>query len=324
MPDEALPMEDIGHGALQRMRRWQYANVLPERIASVKTLSQGLVRFSESEPAMDLTFEKGARLSLRNAMGDAEARLDYPANGKIATSVFRADQIRFRNPKALAYVNFEDTGTITLWATNGAAPPQMVTLAIMSVAYYIPMHIGEKPVSFTQVGNSYSGGGCLVSSHTGNLSYAVDLQITSPFNGDEVIASANGNVSNGASGVTCNRIDTVGCAAYSASCASSWGNWVIISHADGKYTLYAHMENTNYKITRSGPISRGCWMGDEGNTGNTSGSKNGCGDHLHFQWMNSNTTSAASVFGGFQDAPALGSGSCVSQNPVTGIMSCVL
>jgi hypothetical protein len=320
MPDDTLPLEDVGHGVMQHMQRWQYADGRAREALGLEQ-ARSLLQFSLADGRVDMSFRSGTHVSLRNAFGDPEAVFEVERDGRRSAQSFRADQVRFRSRDALAYVNYDKTGEMTLWATNGVAPPQLVTHALAAVSYYIPMH-GLEAMSFTQLGSSYPGGGCRVSSHTGLLSYAVDMQISS--GGDEVIASAAGTVASFASGVTCNRIDTDGCSAYSPMCSSQWGNWVIVSHADGRYTLYAHMEKTNYNVTHTGPISRGCWIGDEGNTGNTSGSKNGCGDHLHFQWMNVNSTSGQSISGSFQDASALGSGSCATQSPVTGAMSCVL
>lgn len=323
MEDGSLPTRIAEDGTPVAGRRLQFASLNSGEYTDTLSVAQGSVRFSNQLAALDITLDNGSIIALDETIGQKSATLKTSSG----LTTFRADQVRFRSTKGITFVNF-DGDNMSLMATNGSATIAPAAAAT-TVTYYIPMHVAEKPVSITQVGTGF-GGGCRVSSHTGKLQYGIDFQITSPYNGDEIIAAANGTVSGGVPGVTCNAIDTgadgTACSIYRSpcSCNGGWGNYIIISHSDGRYTMYGHLENRNYKPTRCGPVSRGCWIANEGGTGNSSGGKNGCGDHLHFQWQDANTTSANSLSGSFADAPAIGTGSCTSQNPVTGIMSCSL
>ncbi|MBN1585032.1 M23 family metallopeptidase [Candidatus Uhrbacteria bacterium] len=239
-------------------------------------------------------------------------------------SHFRADQIRHMSRNGVGFVNF-DSDKMRLFVSNGITTPVEVS-SRSAVSYKMPMHAYED-TSITQVGAAY-GGGCQVSSHSlgGSMQYAVDFQVyRSGY--DEIVASASGTISSGSSSVSCNAIDTVGCSIYAnpCSCNGGWGNYVMIYHSDGRYTFYAHLENTNYRVTGCNPVAQGCWLADEGATGNSSGSKNGCGDHLHFQWQNSGVRGAASVSGSFSDLPVgLGAGSCGYHDTSSTVSSCSL
>ena len=55
----------------------------------------------------------------------------------------------------------------------------------------------------------------------------------------------------------------------------SWGNYVVISHADGTNTLYAHQQE--YSVRAGEHVKQGQLIGYVGSTGNSTGS------HLHFE-----------------------------------------
>lgn len=324
--DPSLPHRELsaGHeGIYDIAHRWQYVAVsTSDRESDVgqPTFDHGSMSFVESSTLSQVAFEHGGVVTLPEGVSSGSAY--FERDGEALVTELRTDQIRHVSRRGLAFVNYDESG-MHLFATNGLEAPQLVALSGgMSINYYIPLHSSEGSY-FTQVGSGY--GGCNLWDHTGSMAYAVDLQIPTS-NYDEVIASANGTISGGASGVTCNSLDTTGCAIYSSPCSSNggWGNYVMIAHADGRYTFYGHLENTNYQVHMSGvSVSRGCWLADEGGTGYSIGNKNGCGDHMHFQWQTSGSRGAASVSGGFWET-TLNSGSCGSHSPVTGIMSCSL
>jgi TP901 family phage tail tape measure protein len=56
--------------------------------------------------------------------------------------------------------------------------------------------------------------------------------------------------------------------------SSSFGKYVTIKHADGTESLYAHLNSHG----KGGSVSAGDFIGDSGNTGNSTG------PHLHFEW----------------------------------------
>ena len=62
------------------------------------------------------------------------------------------------------------------------------------------------------------------------------------------------------------------------NCGSSYGNHVVIEHADGTSALYAHLANVFVSVGQS--VSCGSCIGIMGNTGKSSGT------HLHFEIHN--------------------------------------
>lgn len=64
---------------------------------------------------------------------------------------------------------------------------------------------------------------------------------------------------------------------YIAKYNSSYGNFVVINHNNGYYTLYAHMKKINDKIKVGKTVSRGQVIGYIGSTGMSTG------PHLHFE-----------------------------------------
>jgi murein DD-endopeptidase MepM/ murein hydrolase activator NlpD len=57
--------------------------------------------------------------------------------------------------------------------------------------------------------------------------------------------------------------------------SASWGNWIIIDHANGYSTMYAH--NTRNRVTEGQRVTRGQHIADVGTTGMSTG------NHLHFE-----------------------------------------
>ena len=63
----------------------------------------------------------------------------------------------------------------------------------------------------------------------------------------------------------------------------SYGNYIMIDHGNGIYTLYAHMTYREYSVGQS--VNKGDVIGYVGNTGNSYGA------HLHFEyWVNGKRT----------------------------------
>lgn len=69
---------------------------------------------------------------------------------------------------------------------------------------------------------------------------------------------------------------------------SAYGNHVVVKHADGKYTLYAHLSAITVSVGQS--VSAGQQVGNVGSTGNSSG------PHLHFEVRTDPTAFRADVF----------------------------
>jgi murein DD-endopeptidase MepM/ murein hydrolase activator NlpD len=72
------------------------------------------------------------------------------------------------------------------------------------------------------------------------------------------------------------------------SSGASYGNHVVIKHADGKYTLYAHLSAITVSMGAS--VTAGQQIGNVGSTGNSSG------PHLHFEVRTHPTAFSASIF----------------------------
>lgn len=61
---------------------------------------------------------------------------------------------------------------------------------------------------------------------------------------------------------------------------SSYGNYVLLRHPNGYYTLYAHMQYGSVKVSKGQKVDRGQVIGYMGNTGYSNGA------HLHFEVRN--------------------------------------
>ena len=57
----------------------------------------------------------------------------------------------------------------------------------------------------------------------------------------------------------------------------SWGNYIKIQHADGSYTLYAHLKTDSLKVTVGDSVVMGEQIACMGDTGDSKG------NHLHFE-----------------------------------------
>ena len=68
-----------------------------------------------------------------------------------------------------------------------------------------------------------------------------------------------------------------------ASGKSGYGNYVMLEHADGYRTLYAHMKKGSMTVKKGQSVKKGHVLGRENNSGNSSG------EHLHFEVRKNNT-----------------------------------
>ncbi|MCW3096768.1 MAG: peptidase [Chthonomonadaceae bacterium] len=133
---------------------------------------------------------------------------------------------------------------------------------------YLPWRTGLT-IRCTQ-GNNQSGGHY---DHTGQIAYAFDFGLPA---GEPIKASAPGTVSVLADGGNYN---------------GGWGNYVIINHCDGTYSLYAHMQTGSISsVIRNGQqIQQGQPIGRCGSTGNSTGA------HLHIQVMRAGASNAQTI-----------------------------
>ena len=128
-------------------------------------------------------------------------------------------------------------------ATTNSAAPKATTKATTSAGY-------TNPVDNVVIGTAYHVAGSMWSSgyHTG-----VDFVVPT---GTKVKAIANGTV-------------------VSAGWGGAYGNQVVIKHADGKYSQYAHQSALSVSVGQT--VTEGQQIGLSGATGNVTG------PHLHFE-----------------------------------------
>lgn len=88
--------------------------------------------------------------------------------------------------------------------------------------------------------------------------------------GTPVVAAADGTVIASNSSCTHNWGKS-----YSCGCGGGYGNYVMISHAEGKMTVYGHL--TSLTVSTGQSVSRGQVIGYVGSTGNSTG------PHLHYE-----------------------------------------
>ena len=62
-----------------------------------------------------------------------------------------------------------------------------------------------------------------------------------------------------------------------SSCGGGYGNYVIIQHSDGNYTLYAHLYQNTITVKAGDSVKQGQVIGKMGSSGNSTG------NHLHFE-----------------------------------------
>ncbi|MCM3874547.1 MAG: peptidoglycan DD-metalloendopeptidase family protein [Pyrinomonadaceae bacterium] len=174
-----------------------------------------------------------------------------------------------------------------------------VSLTASAVTYNLPLTDSH----VIQGGDGYSPpGSCSITSHSGTMSFAYDFESTV---GAHALAAADGLVVLAVSNVTCNTIDT-NCTDYSPTgCPGTFfGNVVVIQHADGTYTKYAHMETGSVQVEVGSNVCQGLYVGRQGHTGSTNGALNSCGDHLHFQRQSSPDIFGQAVAVDFSDVPS--------------------
>lgn len=74
-----------------------------------------------------------------------------------------------------------------------------------------------------------------------------------------------------------------------SSCGGGYGNYVIIQHSDGNYTLYGHMNEGTILVTAGESVEQGQVIGKMGSSGNSTG------PHLHFEIREGQNSFSAAV-----------------------------
>jgi murein DD-endopeptidase MepM/ murein hydrolase activator NlpD len=263
--------------------------VIKETIAP-DPLSQSLTQGEKSLPAKMYSFQisspgGGYQVSGSNLLGSGELFARDLSSGA-STRIGQGRVLKVLDGGVVVR-NFTSTGSKSEFISWSGQVTNIGTT--MVVNYNLPL----KNALVTQGGIGYAApGNCNLISHVGTPhSFAYDLQGAV---GEHVLASADGLVVFTVSSVTCNTLDTNGCADYVPNCnqGTYLGNVVIIQHADGSYTNYDHLDKSSVQVSVGANACQGLFVARQGHTGTTNGSFNGCGDHLHFQRQ-----SSADIFG---------------------------
>lgn len=72
-------------------------------------------------------------------------------------------------------------------------------------------------------------------------------------------------------------------------CGGGYGNYVVIQHSDGNYTLYGHMYENSITVKAGESVKQGQVIGKMGTSGDSSGT------HLHFEFRLGENSSTAKV-----------------------------
>lgn len=108
-----------------------------------------------------------------------------------------------------------------------------------------------------------------VTGESDSMHYGIDITGTEGV--VPVIAAANGVVVSGAQG------GTGTCVNGDQECGGRFGNYVIIQHTDGNYTVYAHLHTNSVVVKEGDSVKQGQLIGYVGSTGRSTGG------HLHFE-----------------------------------------
>lgn len=75
----------------------------------------------------------------------------------------------------------------------------------------------------------------------------------------------------------------------SSTCGGGYGNYVIIQHSDGNFTLYGHMHEGTITVKAGDSVTQGQVIGKMGSSGNSTGT------HLHFEVREGQNTISSAV-----------------------------
>lgn len=103
-----------------------------------------------------------------------------------------------------------------------------------------------------------------VTGEKNSFHYGIDIGASK---GSNVIAAANGEV----------FYVNSGCSEGDSDCGGGFGNYIVISHNNGDYTLYAHLDSIHSGISQGTAVEKGQVIGYVGSTGRSTGA------HLHFE-----------------------------------------
>ncbi len=227
------------------------------------------------------------------------------ANGDIQAALDEGIVVREFIPRGVRYS----------FMPNGMGP---ITLQSFTSGWVMPI---QGSAYLVQGGSLYAGGACdgrvcLVIGHTLTLGYALDWQQT-PEDGQgnkDILATQDGTVVSSYATVTCNsntlnaQTCNTGVDNYSNTCNDpngGAGNYAIIAHSDGSFSMYGHMRSNTVVVSANQPVTQGTHIGDQGHSGVAASptNYNSCGDHVHFQRQINTQIWGQSIATDFQELP---------------------
>lgn len=155
-------------------------------------------------------------------------------------------------------------------------------------------------VETTSNGNKeYATGNPETTSVTSQYGYRIDpvTQARTQFHSGLDIAGGRGlgqvNIIAAKSGIVVypTNNDSTNCPTSSgnSNCGGGYGNYVIIQHTDGNYTLYAHMHANTITVKAGDSVEQGQIIGKMGSSGYSTG------PHLHFEIREGQNSSSSAV-----------------------------
>lgn len=76
---------------------------------------------------------------------------------------------------------------------------------------------------------------------------------------------------------------------HTSTCGGGYGNYIIIQHTDGNYTLYAHLYENSITVSEGDSVTQGQVIAKMGSSGNSTGA------HLHFEVREGQNAYSAAV-----------------------------
>jgi murein DD-endopeptidase MepM/ murein hydrolase activator NlpD len=173
--------------------------------------------------------------------------------------------------------------------TNSTQPAPSVYCLVAFLAVFVYAQALAQtliwPVDVPRVTQDYASFGGVIAGkfHTG-----IDItSAISPAQSTQVLAAGPGKV------IMTNN----SCAPGDTSCAGGWGNYVVIRHNSGLFSLYAHLASVSVAV--GAVVAQGQVIGIMGATGNVLGA------HVHFDILTSEPTTTAHFGPGYTtDHPA--------------------
>lgn len=150
------------------------------------------------------------------------------------------------------------------------------------------------PIGGTEVqthdGKEFATGQPATTNITSHFGHRTILGIKSYHNGIDISGGGNPYIIATTSGIVSAINDSCDNNGYYLNkCGGGFGNYVIISHANGIYSISAHLYPGSITVTRGDKVEQGQIIGKMGNSGSSTGT------HLHFQIEEGARSSANAV-----------------------------